>query len=135
MPDKGIPTRKVEKSAYRNYWKKAEEFSDAMHQCVSMENWDAASLNAIHASISANDALLVYFHGMRSTSEKHDDAVRLLLSLVKHEEVKTAATHLRRLISSKGLAEYEGRLLTASEAHALVKHAERFMEWVQSMLP
>ncbi len=135
MPDKGIPTQKAEKSTYLNYLKKAEEFRDAMRQCRSMESWDAVALNAIHAGISANDSLLVYFHGMRSTSAKHDDAVRLLLSLIKHEEVKTAAAHLRKLIASKGLAEYEGRLLTAAEASDLVKHAERFMEWVKSVLP
>ena len=134
MADK-IPTSKVGKAQYRNYWKKACEFREAMRQSAGCGNWNAASLNAIHAAISANDALLVCFHGMRSISPKHNDAVKLLVSLVKHEKVKNNSAHLRRLINVKNIVEYEGRLFSRAEAHSLAKHTERFISWVESMLP
>ena len=40
------------------------------------EKWNAAGLSAIHVGISANDALLTFHFGLRSTSPKHDDAVK-----------------------------------------------------------
>lgn len=99
------------------------------------EKWNAAGLNAIHAAISSNDALLTFHFGLRSISPKHDDAVKLLIYMMKRDDVETKAKHLRRIISIKDLVEYDGRLLSRAEAESLAKHAERFLVWVKSLLP
>ena len=130
-----IKTAKIEKSFYKNYLQKALEFRETMRTCLSATNWNAAALNAIHAGISANDAVLVCFHGIRSISPKHDDAVKLLRDLIKDEKAKPAITHLSKLIYAKNLVEYESRLFTKSEAHLIAKHTERFIEWVKTILP
>jgi HEPN domain-containing protein len=126
---------KSSKEEYKKFLKKADEFYEMMQQSLMKEKWNAAGLNAIHSGISANDALLTFHFGLRSISPKHDDAVKLLISMMKRDDVDIKAKHLRRLISAKNLVEYDGRLLSRSEAESLAKHAERFLEWVRTLLP
>jgi len=135
MKNKEVKVSKAEKVEYKNYLRKATEFYETMQDNLIKGKWNAAALNAIHAGISANDALLVYFHGIRSSSPKHDDAVRLLVSLTKHPDAEKNAAHLRKLIAMKNIVEYESRLFTRHEAEALSKHAERFFRWVEGLLP
>ena len=126
---------KSSKEDYKKFLKKAEEFFEMMQQSLMKEKWNAAGLNAIHTGISANDALLTFHFGLRSISPKHDDAVKLLISTMKRDDVEAKAKHLRQLISSKNLGGYDGRLLQRREAESLAKHAERFLDWVKSLLP
>jgi uncharacterized protein (UPF0332 family) len=126
---------KSSKEEYKKFLKKAEEFFEMMQQSLTKEMWNATGLNAIHTGISANDALLTFHFGLRSISPKHDDAVKLLISMMKRDDTENKAKHLRRLISVKNLVEYDGRLLSGSEAESLAKHAERFLVWVKSLLP
>lgn len=132
---KKIKTTTVSKSDYLNYLKKADEFHDAMRDSLSKGKWNAVGLNAIHSGISATDALLVFFHGIRSTSPKHDDIIKLAISLISHRDMRTNVSHLRNLITMKNVIEYEVRLIDRHEALMLSKHATRFLEWVKSMLP
>lgn len=134
MPNVPVKTKSISKSLYKNYLEKVDEFLAAMRDAYLKENWNAVGLNALHATISANDALCVYYHGLRRTSEKHADAVRLLTSLFKEVEVKKNSNHLAWLINRKNLVEYEARLFTAKEAETATKHAERFISWVKSKL-
>ena len=106
-----------------------------MRDCISDAKWNSAALNAIHTGISANDATLICFYGIRSISPKHDDSVKLLRDLMKDERAKQAATHLSKLIYAKNMVEYESRLFTRSETHLIAKHTERFIEWVEYVLP
>jgi uncharacterized protein (UPF0332 family) len=126
---------KSSKEEYKKFLKKADEFFEIMQQSLKNEKWNAAGLNAIHTGISANDALLTFHFGLRSISPKHDDAVKLLISMMNRDDTEIKAKHLRRLISVKNLVEYDGRLLSGREAESLAKHAERFLVWVRSLLP
>jgi uncharacterized protein (UPF0332 family) len=83
-----VKTIKIDKAKYSGFLKKAKEFISSMEDDLAKERWNSACLNAIHSAISANDALLACFHGIRSISPKHDDAVRLLISLFKTEEAR-----------------------------------------------
>ena len=129
------PSKKLSKDQYLSYWKKAREFEAMMEESLLQQNWNAAALNAVHSAILANDALLIYFHGRKSTSQKHDDAVRLLTSLMKSNEAKKNAKHLRKLIGEKSTVEYTGRLFSPTRSKELCKHAQRFNAWVHSQLP
>lgn len=132
---KTIKTAPVHKSDYSNYLKKAQEFHETMQDSLSKGKWNAVGLNAIHAGISAADALLVFFHGVRSTSPKHDDIIKLVTSLISHKDIERRVSHLRNLIYMKNIVEYEVRLIDRDEALALSKHTSRFLEWVRSLLP
>lgn len=131
---KEIRTSYVPKSDYINYLKKAEEFFSSAQDSLIKEKWNAAGLNAIHTGISSADALLVSLHGIRSTSPKHDDTLKLLTSLVKHKGLEENISHLRSLISMKNLVEYDQRLITQREAVNLSKHSERFLAWIKTIL-
>ena len=126
---------KSSKEDYKKFLRKAEEFYEMMQHSLMKEKWNAAGLNAIHTGISANDALLTFHFGLRSISPKHDDAVKLLISMMKRDDTEKKAKHLRRLISAKNLVEYDGRLLSRKEAESLARHTERFLIWVKSLLP
>jgi len=134
MPKK-IKTTNIPKSDYINYLKKAEEFLSTMKDSLLKCKWNSAGLNAIHSGISGSDAVLVAFHGIRSTSPKHDDVIRLFSTLIRHKDIEQNLNHLRQLMAMKNVVEYEQRLLTQSEAIALSKHAERFLDWVILILP
>lgn len=135
MPPKEVRTTSVPKSDYINYLKKAEEFLSTVQESLIKAKWNAVGLNAIHAGISASDAVLVCLHGVRSTNPKHDDVIRLFSALVKHKDIEQNINHLRSLIAMKNIVEYDQRLITQSEAMSLSKHAERFLAWVKSILP
>lgn len=132
---KEIKTSRIPKSDCINYFKKAEEFFSSAQDNLVKEKWNAAGLNAIHAGISSADALLVSLHGIRSSSPKHDDVLKLFPSLLKHRGLEENITHLRHLISMKSIVEYDQRLITQNEAISLAKHAERFLAWVKTILP
>ena len=131
---KKIRTTHIQKAAYVNYLKKAEEFLSSAYESLAKGKWNVAGLNAIHAGISAADAVLVALHGVRSISPKHDDILRLFSSLVKHKAVDENIAHLRHLISMKNTVEYDQRLVTQSEAISLSKHCERFVTWGKSVI-
>lgn len=131
---KEIRTSQVSKLEHINYLKKAEEFFSSAQDSIIKGKWNSAGLNAIHSGISSADALLVSLHGIKSSSPKHDDILKLLSSLVKHKGLEENINHLRNLISMKNIVEYGQRLITQNEAVNLSKHAERFLSWVKSML-
>lgn len=122
---KDIRTAYVPKADYINYLKKAEEFLSSAQDSLIREKWNAAGLNAIHAGISSADALLVFLHGVRSTSPKHDDMLKLFTNLIRHKGIEENISHLRNLISMKNVVEYDQRLVVQNEAISLSKHAEK----------
>ena len=74
-------TRDVEKSLYSNHLKKAKECLNAAQNSFIEEEWNASTINAIHACIAACDAMCVYFLGKRAASENHNDAVTLFKTI------------------------------------------------------
>lgn len=133
MPKK-IATTSVEKAKYKLFLKKALEFYQSMKDALDSELWSSAGLNAVHAGISANDALLVCFHGLRSTSADHRDAINLTVALVTQRGAVEAVSHLRRLIAKKNLIEYEGKVFSRADAEEAAKHAERFITWIKELI-
>ncbi|MBU4299203.1 HEPN domain-containing protein [Patescibacteria group bacterium] len=126
----------IPESNWRNYLIKARQFLETAQDTYLKENWNAVGLNAVHSAISANDALIVYYGKVRSTSKKHSDAAELLLRIFKNsEESKQNSKHLLWLINRKNLVEYEERLFFKKEAEESLKHAERFLNWAKSKLP
>lgn len=116
---------------WKNYIIKAKQFLDTARDAYDKKNWNAVGLNAVHAAISANDAVTVYYKKIRSASDKHSDAVNLLLEVLGHDnEAKDISKHLSWLINRKNLIEYETRLFYDKEAGEALKHAERFVDWV-----
>lgn len=131
-----MKTKIKDEISWKNYLIKAEQFFETAQEAYGGENWNAVSLNAVHAAISANDAITVYLKRIRSASEKHSDAVDLLLNVFhNNEEAREFSSHLLWLLNRKNIVEYEARLFYKKEAEDSIKHAERFLRWVKSHLP
>ena len=127
-------TRDVAKSAYTNYLKKAEECIHASRNSFDTEEWNASAINAIHCCISACDAICVYFLGKRHSGEDHNDAAKLFKSIKENEAINTNANRIIRILRIKNMAEYEERLVRKSEAEAILKDCERFLEYVKGQI-
>lgn len=127
-------TRAVSKGEFGDFLAKAREFSFMMDVSLRVEKWNSAGLQAVHAVISASDAVIVYYGGVRSSEPDHREVVGLLSDIVGSSS-GAAARHVSRVIAKKHRVEYEGRSLTQAEAREMAEHAKRFLNWVAGMLP
>jgi hypothetical protein len=105
-----------------------------METALADEKWNSAGLQAVHAVISASDAVIVYYGGVRSAELDHREVVGLLLDIIGETAV-AAGRHVSRVIAQKNLVEYEGRSITQKNAREMVEHTQRFLEWVIGILP
>lgn len=127
--------RRTRKHEYKDYLIKADEFCRTMRAAIANDDWNAAGLTAVHCAISASDAIVTYYGGIRSASKDHADAIKQLTDVVRIESTKTNATHLALVIAKKNTIEYESRLFSESEAMAVANHTEKFLKWAKSVLP
>jgi hypothetical protein len=134
MAAKKIKTKVIERSEYKTYLKKASEFYDIMLQAKERGKWNAVGLNAVHCAISSSDAMLVFYAGIRSTSDNHLSVIALLSNSVRLPEVKSKCETLRKILVKKSIIEYENRDFTQKEALEILKLTERFYIWVVSKI-
>ena len=132
MVAKKIKTKVMERSEYKIYLKKTNEFYDTMLQAKDSGKWNAVGLNAVHCAISSSDAMLVFYAGIRSTSDDHLSVIDLLSNSVRLPEVKSKCETLRKILVKKSIIEYENRDFTQKEALEILKLTERFYTWVGS---
>ena len=128
MMNKPTRSRSVPKEDSIVALQKAQQFNDAAHTEYEKDRWDAAGLNAIHAGISAADAVLIYTVGIRSVAQDHANLSSLLESTVESFH-GAPRTQLVGLLKMKNIVAYEQRLITQNEAYSLVKAADRFLAW------
>lgn len=127
-------TRAVDKNEFRDFLAKAKDFASMMDLALEEGKWNSAGLQAVHAVISAGDAVIVYYGGVRSIELDHREVVGLLHDIIG-DAAATAGRHVSRVIAKKNLIEYERRSITQTDAREMVEHAKRFLEWVTGMLP
>jgi hypothetical protein len=114
---------------------KADQFLSASTNALNGSQHDAALLLAIHAAISATDAVTAALSGLRSADPDHLRAADLLESVARgSEEIHDKANQLRSLLKVKNLVEYEDRRSTAREAEAGVKRADRLAVWARAQV-
>jgi len=112
------------------YLAKAEQFSAEAVEALGSSRNDAAMLNAIHAAISAVDAVTAALVGLRSADPDHQRAIDLLEEVASgSDEVKTRVRQVRQLLARKNIVEYESRRATAKEARQAVERAKRVVTW------
>ena len=133
MTAKKIKTAIVDKRDAENYLKRSMELRESMRNNLILENWNALVIDAVHAVISANDALTVAFAGVRCTSSNHLDSVELLKQSIS-KDLQPDVSRLARVISIKSHIEYGPSLVTRAEAEKIAKDAERFVDWAEGVL-
>jgi hypothetical protein len=134
MP-RGRKTVRASRSEAKLHLAKAEQFLEECMAAVSARRNDAALLNAIHAAISANDAVTVTLAGRRSSDPDHRRAADLLEDVGgSSPELRAHARQLGDLVARKSTVEYESRRATAREAQNALKRAERFVGWAREVV-
>ena len=94
---------------------------------------NSAGLEAIHAVISACDALTVARLELRCRGEDHRDVLQLLERIpdVRSTDLKKQVS---QVLSAKSSVEYGGEGLSPEQAGRLVTQAERVVKWVSDRL-
>jgi uncharacterized protein (UPF0332 family) len=129
-------TRSVDRSKYRNYLLKAEEFLDTAKDAFERARYNASVLNSVHAIISAADALLVFVKGFRCAGTRHEEAVELFSGIFTGEpEHEKNVSCFGTILSVKNKAEYLEVLLSSEDATNALRDAARFLSYVKSKLP
>lgn len=129
MAPKRMKTKQEEKTAAKDYLKKAEDNYIQMISALENGNFNAAGTLALQCVISAADAICVYEKGVRSVSGDHFDVCDLVASITL-SDAKEKSSLLRRVIGKKNLIQYEHRNIYQKEADEIVKAASRFHQWV-----
>lgn len=112
------------------YLGKAEQFLDEAKSARERSRHDATMLNAIHATISAVDAVTAALSGRRSADPDHQRAVDLLEEVAgPSEEINARVRQVRMLLAKKNVVEYEARRANAKEAEEAVERAGRIIDW------
>lgn len=113
----------------RSFLKKAEEYLASAEADLMAGRNTVAAGNAIHAGISAKDAIVTELTGATGKGKDHAIAAKeLRRALGQRSEAAGAEKWLRELLSSKADVEYGVALLPAAKAEPLVRRARDLVE-------
>jgi HEPN domain-containing protein len=113
----------------KNFLKKAQEYLAAAEDSLAAGRHTPAAGDAIHAGISAKDAIVTALTGTTSKGKNHAAAAgELKQALGKRSDTAAAERALRELISAKSDVEYGVALVTAAKAEPLVRRARTLVD-------
>jgi HEPN domain-containing protein len=113
----------------RNFLRKAQEYLAAAEDSLAAGRHTPAAGDAIHAGISAKDAIVSALTGTTSKGKNHAAAAgELKQALGKRPESPAAERALRELISAKSDVEYGVALVTVTKAEPLVRRAKTLVD-------
>lgn len=134
MAAKQVNAKTVARDRYGIYREKALEFMETMVDAAAKRNWNAVGLAGVHCAISATDALLVKYAGVRSSADSHQDVVGLLRGRIHDDETPRQCKRLSEILAQKNLIEYVDRAYPEKEAVALKLSVERYLAWATKLL-
>jgi len=113
----------------RAFLTKAEEYLASAEDNLIAERFTPAAGDAIHAGISAKDAIATALTGTTVKVKDHAAAAKeLKTALGTRPEATNAEKALRQLISAKGDVEYGTALITKVKADPLVRRARSLVD-------
>jgi tetratricopeptide (TPR) repeat protein len=128
----GIATDLTEYPVFIN---RAQQYYANMEVALRASRWHSAGLNAIGATVTYCDALLIYFYGVKSAHPAHGNITRLLREHVRRSDAAEHIEHLRALLNLQLLVQDEARPINRSEALFLTDKAKKVVEWCRTLLP
>ncbi len=132
---RGAKTVATPRAEARLYLAKAQQFLEEARSASASSRHDAGMLNAIHAAISAADAVAVALSGRRSADPDHRRAVDLLEEVAgPSESMKSRIRQMRMLLAKKNMVEYESRRASAKEAAEAGERASRIVDWAMEIV-
>lgn len=128
-----IKTENLDRAKAKIYARKADQFARLMDDAASRGDWNAVGLAAVHAVISAADALTTAKLGVRSRAVDHEEVVKLIRTLPSRDAAARADQALA-VLGVKNQVEYEARDFEEAEAKATMKQVDRFLRWAREAL-
>ena len=108
---------------------KAEQYLAAAQDSFAAQRFTVAAGDAIHAGISAKDAIMTMRTGSTGKGRDHMQAVsELRLGLGDRADAPTAERSLRELLAAKPDVEYAAELYAEAKARALLRRADSLVE-------
>jgi hypothetical protein len=124
-PRRRPETRPASAADSRAYLAKAREYLRASADSLEIGNFTAATGTAVHAGISAGDAVAA-IRAEAIWRGEHSQAARYLDKYVG-DDGRRAAKHLQRLLPLKSTAEYDPDPIPPAKAAAAVESARRIV--------
>jgi len=125
------PRRRVGRHRAKDYWQVASHLMESARALITLgdESYgNAIGICLIHAVISANDAVTINAAEIRSSSEHHADAQKLLQEVIRNVPAQVVRA-LGAVIQAKFEYEYSGEVFTQAVAKRLLVKAERYYQW------
>jgi len=126
--------RKVSEAEGRRLLAKSEEFADAARASLEAGRFTACALAAVHAAISAADAVTAHNRSEVSSAADHLEVVKLLRDSLDRGLPANNERQLVGLLSVKNEIEYSGHMVTPAKAQTLLDQATRFVAWTRSVI-
>lgn len=115
------------------YFRKAEQQCKMASHAFATEKYDAAVILAIHAGISAVDAICIAIAGVRSNDPDHNKAADLLRA-VGGKAFDDQAQRLLRLLALKNRIEYENKRATRNDADQCTRRCSNLIDSARNEL-
>ncbi|MFT4081847.1 MAG: hypothetical protein QM638_04625 [Nocardioides sp.] len=117
------------KNLARTFLQKAKEYLDSAQDNRDLERATPAAGDAIHAGISAKDAIVTALTGTTSKAKDHATAAReLRQALGANADAAAAEKALRELIAAKADVEYGAKLISLAKVDPLLRRAEMLVD-------
>jgi len=111
----------------RSFLKKAEEYLASAEANLAAKPYTPAAGDAIHAGISAKDAIVTALTGSTSKGKDHATAAKEVRQTLA-QRAPGAEKALRELLSAKADVEYGTDVVTAAKAEPLVRRARTLVD-------
>lgn len=119
----------------KRYLQKAEEYLASAEDNLDLERATPAAGDAIHAGISAKDAMVTMLTGRTTKVRDHARSTgELRIALGSRPEAAAAEKALRELITIKGDVEYGTTLITLAKAGPLVRRAGTLVDLAKQVV-
>lgn len=111
------------------FLKKAEEYLASAEDNLTAARFTPAAGDAIHAGVSAKDAIVTALTGATRKSKDHATAAKeLRTALGKRADAATAEKALRELLAAKAVVEYSTAMFTRTKAEPLLRRARALVD-------
>jgi HEPN domain-containing protein len=111
------------------FLKKAEQYLASAEDNLTADRHTPAAGDAIHAGISAKDAIVTVLTGASRKSKDHAAAAKeLRQALGQRPEATSAERALRELVAAKSDVEYGVALVQKAKAEPLIRRARTLVE-------
>jgi hypothetical protein len=121
--------RAEQRNHAKAFLRKAEEYLASAEDNLAAKRYTPAAGDAIHAGISAKDAIVTALTGTPSKGKDHATAAKeLRTALAKRSAAATTERAMRELIAAKVDVEYGTALIPAAKAKPLVRRARTLVD-------